>query len=180
MCTRTCVHAHMHTCSHTHTHTHTQVRAMHTHSYTHMCMHIHIYIHGHTCTHIYTYVHTNAHTFITHVHAYTCTYICARACIHTHTHTHTHTPHPSTGYKSIPSFNLFCGEGRVRDRISLYSPGCLGTHSVDQADLKLRNLPASASQVLGLKGCTTTAHCYSPIIWRHFFSRDFFLSGNSS
>ena len=26
-----------------------------------------------------------------------------------------------------------------------------GTHSVDQAGLKLRNLPASASQVLGLK-----------------------------
>ncbi|GAB1288019.1 Transcription initiation factor TFIID subunit 13 [Apodemus speciosus] len=34
---------------------------------------------------------------------------------------------------------------------SLYSPGCPGTHSVDQADLKLRNPPASASQVLGLK-----------------------------
>jgi hypothetical protein len=30
-----------------------------------------------------------------------------------------------------------------------------GTHSLDQADLKLRNLPASASQVLGLKACTT-------------------------
>ena len=31
------------------------------------------------------------------------------------------------------------------------------THSVDQAGLKLRNLPASASQVLELKACTTTA-----------------------
>jgi hypothetical protein len=39
-----------------------------------------------------------------------------------------------------------------RDRVSLYSPGCPGTHSVDQAGLKLRNLPASASQVLGIKG----------------------------
>jgi hypothetical protein len=29
--------------------------------------------------------------------------------------------------------------------------GCLGTHFVDQADLELRNSPASASQVLGLK-----------------------------
>jgi hypothetical protein len=38
-----------------------------------------------------------------------------------------------------------------RDRISLYSPGCPGTHSVDQAGLELRNLPASASQMLGLK-----------------------------
>jgi hypothetical protein len=36
------------------------------------------------------------------------------------------------------------------------SPGCPGTHSVDQADLELRSLPASASQVLGLKLCATT------------------------
>jgi hypothetical protein len=35
--------------------------------------------------------------------------------------------------------------------------GCPGTHSVDQAGLKLRNPPASASQVLGLKVCATTA-----------------------
>jgi hypothetical protein len=38
-----------------------------------------------------------------------------------------------------------------RDRVSLYSPGCPGTHFVDQAGLELRNLPASASRVLGLK-----------------------------
>jgi hypothetical protein len=37
-----------------------------------------------------------------------------------------------------------------RDRVSLCSPGCPGTHSVDQAGLELRNPPASASQVLGL------------------------------
>jgi hypothetical protein len=37
------------------------------------------------------------------------------------------------------------------DRVSLYSPGCPGTHFVDQAGLELRNPPASASQVLGLK-----------------------------
>jgi hypothetical protein len=42
-------------------------------------------------------------------------------------------------------------------RVSLCSLGCPGTHSVDQADLKLRNLPASASQELGLKACATTA-----------------------
>jgi hypothetical protein len=40
-----------------------------------------------------------------------------------------------------------------QDRVSLYSPGCPGTHSVDQAGLELRNLPASASRVLGLKAC---------------------------
>jgi hypothetical protein len=32
----------------------------------------------------------------------------------------------------------------------LCCPSCPGTHSVDQAGLELRNLPASASQVLGL------------------------------
>jgi hypothetical protein len=37
------------------------------------------------------------------------------------------------------------------DRVSWYSPGHPGTHFVDQAGLELRNLPASASQVLGLK-----------------------------
>jgi hypothetical protein len=43
-----------------------------------------------------------------------------------------------------------------QDRVSLCSPGCPGTHFVDQAGLELRNSPASASQVLGLKACTTT------------------------
>jgi hypothetical protein len=38
-----------------------------------------------------------------------------------------------------------------QDRISLYSPGCPETHFVDQAVLELRNPPASASRVLGLK-----------------------------
>jgi hypothetical protein len=42
------------------------------------------------------------------------------------------------------------------DRVSLCSPGCPGTHSEDQAGFELRNLPASASQVLGLKACTIT------------------------
>jgi hypothetical protein len=41
--------------------------------------------------------------------------------------------------------------------VSLYSLGCLGTHSVDQAGLELRNLLVFASQVLGLKACATTA-----------------------
>ena len=44
----------------------------------------------------------------------------------------------------------------LRDRVSLCSPGCPGTHSVDHAGLELRNPPASASQVLGLKACATT------------------------
>jgi hypothetical protein len=44
-----------------------------------------------------------------------------------------------------------------QDRVSLYSPGCPGTHYVDQAGLELRNPLASASQVLGFKACATTA-----------------------
>jgi hypothetical protein len=44
-----------------------------------------------------------------------------------------------------------------QDRISLCKPGCLGTHSVDQAGLELGDLLASASQVLEIKGCITTA-----------------------
>jgi hypothetical protein len=38
-----------------------------------------------------------------------------------------------------------------RDRVSLYSPGCPGTHFVDQAGLELRNPPAYASSA-GIKG----------------------------
>jgi hypothetical protein len=43
------------------------------------------------------------------------------------------------------------------DRVSLCSPGRHGTHCIDQAGLKLRHLPASASKVLVLKACATTA-----------------------
>jgi hypothetical protein len=45
-------------------------------------------------------------------------------------------------------FGVFCFLF-FQDRVSLYSPGCPGTHFVDQAGLELRNPPASASQVLG-------------------------------
>ena len=55
------------------------------------------------------------------------------------------------------------------DRVFLYSPGCPGTHSVDQAGLELRNPPASASQVLGLKVCTTTRFT------KLFFFKDLFI-----
>ncbi|KRY62393.1 hypothetical protein T4D_1183 [Trichinella pseudospiralis] len=44
-------------------------------------------------------------------------------------------------------------------------PGCPRTHFVDQAGLKLRNLPASASQVLVLKVCTTTAQLHYFILY---------------
>jgi hypothetical protein len=49
----------------------------------------------------------------------------------------------------------------------VYSSGCPGTHFVDQAGLELRNPPASASGVLGLKACATTP------IHRFFFLMNF-------
>jgi hypothetical protein len=52
-------------------------------------------------------------------------------------------------------FVLFCF-CFLRQGFSVCSPGCPGTHFVDQAGLELRNLPASASQMLGLKACATT------------------------
>jgi hypothetical protein len=56
------------------------------------------------------------------------------------------------------SFSFF-----PRDRVFLYSPGCPGTHFVDQAGLELRNLPASATRVLGLKVCATTMDLNLPL-----------------
>ncbi|GAB1296971.1 ATP-dependent RNA helicase DDX42 [Apodemus speciosus] len=52
--------------------------------------------------------------------------------------------------------------GAMGDRLTamkaaFQSSGCPGTHSVDQAGFELRNPPASASQVLGLQACATTA-----------------------
>lgn len=40
------------------------------------------------------------------------------------------------------------------------SPGCPGTHFEDQAALRLRDPPASASQVLGLKVSITMPGCF--------------------
>jgi hypothetical protein len=55
-------------------------------------------------------------------------------------------------------YPFFLGGG-FRDSVSLYSSGCPGTHSVDQAGLELRNPPASASRVLGLKVCAIMPAC---------------------
>ena len=38
-----------------------------------------------------------------------------------------------------------------QDRVTLCSPGCPKTCSVDQGGLELRDLPASESKMLGLK-----------------------------
>jgi hypothetical protein len=63
---------------------------------------------------------------------------------------------PSIWLCSDPAPPFFVFVFVFQDRVSLYSPGCPGTHFVDQAGLELRNPPASASEVLGLKACTTT------------------------
>ena len=57
---------------------------------------------------------------------------------------------------------FFCLFVFSRQVFSVYSPGCPGTHSVDQAGLEHRNPPASASQVLGLQACAITARLGSP------------------
>jgi hypothetical protein len=59
------------------------------------------------------------------------------------------------GFVFVFFFLVFCFDF-FQDRVSLYNPSCPGTHFVDQAGLELRNLPASASRVLGLKACATT------------------------
>jgi hypothetical protein len=61
-----------------------------------------------------------------------------------------------------------------RDRVSLCSPGCPETHFVDQAGLELRNPPASASasQVLGLKACATTARLENKMLYYELYVRN--------
>ena len=46
---------------------------------------------------------------------------------------------------------------------TLYTPGCPRTHSVDQAGLKLKDLPAFASQMLGLK-CVPPPRGFTPLL----------------
>jgi hypothetical protein len=60
-----------------------------------------------------------------------------------------------------------------RDRVSLYIPGCPGAHFVDQASLELRNLPASASQVLGLKACATMPGYHVVFVFEFVYIMDY-------
>jgi hypothetical protein len=55
------------------------------------------------------------------------------------------------------SFFLFL----FRDRVSLYSPGCPGTHFVNPGWPRTEP-PTSASRVLGLKKCATPRQQYRP------------------
>jgi hypothetical protein len=69
----------------------------------------------------------------------------------------------------FPPFIFFFGGG-VQNRVSMYNPGCPGTHFEDHSGLELRNLPASDSRVLGLKACITT-----PGLFFFFFFFKIFL-----
>jgi hypothetical protein len=78
-----------------------------------------------------------------------CLPIISLATIHLH--------HSSCDFQpALLAFFFVCLFFGFRDRVSLCNPGYPGTHSVDQAGIKLRNPPASASQVLGSKACATT------------------------
>ena len=69
-------------------------------------------------------------------------------------------------------FVLFCF---LWHGVSLHSPGCPGTYFVDQSGLELRNLPASASGVLGLKACATTVRPGFWVFWFVYFCFCFVL-----
>jgi hypothetical protein len=56
-----------------------------------------------------------------------------------------------SGHSRTVLFVCLVGWFVFRERVSLYSPGCPGTHFVDQDGLELKNPPTSASRVLGLK-----------------------------
>ena len=62
------------------------------------------------------------------------------------------------------------------------SSGCPGTHFVDQGGLELRNPPASASQVLGLKACGPAFFFFFffELFYSHFGGSYFVLKENIS
>jgi hypothetical protein len=70
--------------------------------------------------------------------------------------------HPHISFFLFFVFVLFWRQGFS------FSPGCPGTHSVDQAGLELRDPPASASRVLGLKHYHHPVHPH--ISWKHSYS----------
>jgi hypothetical protein len=80
-----------------------------------------------------------------------CMYVCMYACMHVCICFDAESHIAETGQNLTSFFFYFF----FWDQVSLYSPGCPGTHFVDQTGLELRNLPASASLVLGLKLCIT-------------------------
>ena len=56
-----------------------------------------------------------------------------------------------------------------QNMVSLCSSGCPGIRSTDQDGLNLRNLPASASQLMGLQVCATTPGLQGSIFLKKYF-----------
>jgi hypothetical protein len=139
-----------------HTHTHLSLLSLSSiyhlyHLYTHMCIQDVI---SHTHTHL-SLLSLSSIYHLYHLFTSVCLSVspplslslcvCVCVCVY----------FPTTN--SIPTSTvLFCFVF-PRDRIFLYSPGCPGTHFVDQAGLEFRNPSASVSQVLGLKACAAAA-----------------------
>jgi hypothetical protein len=128
-----------------------QKRGQSIYIYTYIYTYIHIYTYIYTHIYICIYVCIYVYVYIDILFMYLCImyylfmYVCMYVCM----------------YLFIYLFIYLLVLVLVfRDRVSLYSPGCPGTRSVDQVGLGLRNLPASASQVLGLKACATTARLH--------------------
>ena len=77
----------------------------------------------------------------------------------------------SFAHSRIPTLNFY-----TLQFFFLNSPGCPGTHSLDQAGLELRNPLASASQMLGLKVCATTTWQYFTILGKGKEVNSWFIS----
>jgi len=58
----------------------------------------------------------------------------------------------------VPQYKLISSFLSVLKQSFPIYPGCPGTYSVDQDGLKFRDLPPSASRVLGLRESATTAY----------------------
>jgi hypothetical protein len=134
-----------------------------------VCAHVRtrVWAHHCACVDMYTGVSTEVRGVVS-VHAYMWC-VCASVHIHECAHVCGEQGHMSIlSHALLPPFlfaNIF-NSLKIhtvhfffffffRDRVSLCSPGCPGTHFVDQAGLELRNLPAFASRGLGLKACAT-------------------------
>jgi hypothetical protein len=106
-------------------------------------IHIHVHVHININIYIYIYIHIYIYTYMC-VCVCVCVYVCALYSQRPEKSImlwgSEATPFSSSNYYHYYLL-LFCF---FRDRVSLCSSGCPGTHFVDQAGLELRNPPASA------------------------------------
>ena len=85
-----------------------------------------------------------------------------------------HTAHRHTGNTQPPGIKRNkCSRCHLFEKFffgdrDFYSPGCTRTHFVDLAGLKLKNQPASAYRVMGLKVCVTTPGLFDDFLTEVF------------